>query len=335
MTVSRVLADRRTPLSEVLARVVDEIPRGWQRPDLAKVRLRVHDAQWVAAGFVETAWMMTQPIPGGGSAGAIDVAYAERPDLEPVFLAEETQLLQAIAERIADVLELEVAQGALAKYRDELRSLASQLTIAEERERRELAMHLHDRIGQDLALLKLRVESLRGRAREDSDNRTVDQVCELAAGVLAQTRTLMFEISPPILHELGLVPALEWLADSVRAQHGLSVDVDADSVTIAEDDLKALLFRSTRELLSNVVRHAGARTAVIRVRVTQSSIRIEVEDDGRGYEQPRVVASNAGFGLFSIRERLAHLGGRLELFSTIGRGTRAVVEAPLTRENRP
>ena len=332
ITVSRFLADRSATLPDALGRVVEQIPHGFQHPQLAAARLRVRDTEWVATKFVETPWMITQVIASkAGPVGSLDVAYAELPGAEPVFLPEESQLLQAIAERIADVIELESAQHAVAKYQDELRSLASQLAITEERERREIATHLHDRIGQELALVKLRLESLRGCAREAADNATIDQVCDLAAGVLAKTRTLMFEISPPILHELGLVPALEWLAESIHDQHGLDVEVDAESLAIDGDDLKALLFRSTHELLNNVVRHAEAHTAVIRLRVSGATVRIEVEDDGRGYEQTRAATRSmtSGFGLFSIRERLAHVGGRLEVFSTIGRGTRAVIEAPL------
>jgi signal transduction histidine kinase len=317
---------------------VEAIPRGWQAPALAAARLRLHDAEWSSTDFAETPWMMIQVIRShAGPAGSIEVAYREAPGFEPVFLPEESQLLQAIAERVADLIELDAAQKALATYQNELRSLASQLSITEERERREIATYLHDRIGQELALVKLRLENLRGRAREDADNTTIDEVCEITAEVIRKTRTLMFEISLPILHELGLTPAIEWLADSIRSQHGLSVEVDAEPITAIEDDLKSLLFRSTHELLNNVVRHAHARTAVVRVRASDTSLRIEVEDDGRGYDQPRVTAvgTTGGFGLFSIRERLAHLGGRLEVFSKVGRGTRAVIEAPLTPKKGP
>jgi signal transduction histidine kinase len=338
ISVSRVLADRKMSLSDALARVVEEIPRGWQAPALAAARLRLHDTEWIASNFAETPWTMFQVISTqAGPVGSIEVAYCEDPVRDPVFLPEESQLLQAVAERVADLVELDAAQNALGTYQNELRSLASQLSITEERERREIATSLHDGIGQELALVKLRLESLRGRAREDADNQTIDQVCEIAAEVIRKTRTLMFEISPPILHELGLTPAIEWLADTIRSRHGLSVEVDAEPVTVIEEDLRALLFRSTHELLNNVVRHASARAAVVRVRASTTSLRIEVEDDGRGYDQPLVAAVGAtgGFGLFSIRERLAHLGGRLEVFSKVGRGTRAVIEAPTTKRGPP
>jgi signal transduction histidine kinase len=334
IAVSRVLAGRSTSLPDALAHVVEEIPAGWQFPALAGVRLTWHDSEWSTRGFRTTPWTMSQPIRGRtGPVGTIEVAYRERPVPEPVkpFLPEETRLLKAIAERVADVIELKEAEEELGAYQDRLRSLASQLAMTEERERREIATHLHDRIGQDLALMKMRLESVRGCAQTDEHNRVIDQVCDLAAEVLQQTRTLIFEISPPILHELGLRAAIEWLADSTRSQHGLAVAVDAGPVPPLEEDLTALVFRSTNELVNNVVRHAGASSATIRLRATDTALRIEVEDDGRGFQPDTVVqaGTSGAFGLFSVRERLAYVGGRLELVTAPGKGTRAIIEAPL------
>ena len=337
--VSRVLADRRTSLPELLARVVDEIPRGWQAPKLAAVRLQWHDQQWTQPGFRPTPWSMRQELRGrGGPLGAIEVAYRARPvpAPAPAFLPEEARLLEAIAARVADVIELKEAEQALGTYQDQLRSLASQLAMTEQRQRRHIATYLHDRIGQELALIKLRLESVRGCARAPEHNRVLDEVCDLAAEVIGKTRTLTFEISPPILHELGLVPALEWLADHTRAQHGLVVHVDAQPVGVLEEDLKALVFRSVNELLANVVRHANARTVMIRVRAAGRRLRLELEDDGDGFDPAGVAhAGPTGtFGLFSIREGLAYIGGRLELVSAPGEGTRAVVDAPLPARRR-
>jgi signal transduction histidine kinase len=334
IAVSRALSRRSTSLADAFARVVEDIPSGWQFPELAAVRLTWHGREWKTPGFRVTPWTMAQPIRGRtGTVGAIEVAYRERPvsGAAKPFLPEETRLLKAIAERVADVIELEHAVGELDAYQDRLRSLASQLARTEERERRDIATYLHDRIGQDLALIKLRLESIRGGAQTSEHNRVIDQVCDLAADVLQKTRTLIFEISPPILHELGLGAAIEWLADGARAQHGLAVSVDAEPLPPLDDDLKALAFRSTNELVNNVVRHAAADAMTIRVRTTNTKLRIEVEDNGRGFD-PRALApigAGGAFGLFSVRERLAYVGGALELVTAPGKGTRAIIEAPL------
>lgn len=340
IAVSRTLADRRRPVPDTLARLVEEIPSGWQFPELAMVRLRWHDQEWAQPGFRPTPWTMTQEIRGrAGAVGSIEVAYRERPPIAasaPPFLPEETRLLKAIAERVADVIELKEAERELGAYQDQLRSLASQLAMTEERQRRDIATYLHDRIGQELALIKMRLESVRGCAREDEHNRVIDQVCALAAEVLQRTRTLTFEISPPILHELGLAPAVEWLADYTRSQHGLPVEVDAEPVPSIEEDIAALVFRSTHELVNNVVRHAKARSAAIRVRVNGRSLRVEVQDDGVGFQPDQIAqaGTSGAFGLFSIRERLAYVGGKLDLVSAPGKGTHAVIEAPLATPRR-
>ena len=277
ISVSRTLADRRSSVPDALARIVDAIPLGWRFPELATARVTWRDREWVARGFRSTAWSMTHDIRSrNGIVGSIEVAYKKRPpSTTPVFLPEEAELLEAIAERIADVIELDDAQHALSTYQDQLRSLASQLAITEERERRDIATFLHDRIGQELALVKLKLETLRGCGREDEHNRVIDHVCDLAADVLRSTRTLTFEVSPPILHELGLVPALEWLADHTRSRHGLPITVDAHPIAALEDDIKTLVFRSTNELINNVVRHAGATSVTIRVRTIAHSLRVE------------------------------------------------------------
>lgn len=339
ISVSRLLADGRRTVPQTLARLVDAIPLGWQFPKLATVRLRWRDRECAAPGFKTTPWLMTQEILGrAGPIGSIEVAYRKRPVAAPApaFLPEEARLLKAIAERVADVIELKEAEQELGAYQDRLRSLASQLAMTEERQRRDIATYLHDRIGQELALIKLRLDSVRGCARDDEQNRVIDDVCDLAADIMQRTRTLTFEISPPILHELGLAPAIEWLADHVRAQHGLAVEVDAEPIPAIEEDIKALVFRSTNELLNNVARHAKAKTAVVRVRTAGRLLRVEVEDDGIGFEHERLAPAGAtsAYGLFSIRERLAYIGGRLELVSVPGKGTRVSLEAPLARPRR-
>ena len=335
IAVSRDLADRRRTVSESLGRAIESIPSGWRFPELAAVRITWREQTWSTRGFRATSWSMTRPLRGRSDGrGAIEVAYRSRPPgPAPTFLPEEAPLLEAIADRVADVIELREAERELAAYQDRLRSLASQLAITEERQRRDIATYLHDHIGQELALIKLRLEGLRGSAREPEQNRVLDQVCELAADVLRNTRTLTFEVSPPILHELGLAPALEWLADHMRSRHGLPVDVEAERVTAIDDDTKVLVFRSANELLNNVVRHAQASRAVIRARSDARAIRVEVEDDGVGFD-PQKVASDRSFGLFSIRERLAAVGGELELVSAPGRGTRATIQAPLAKARR-
>jgi signal transduction histidine kinase len=157
---------------------------------------------------------------------------------------------------------------------------------------------------------------------------------------LEDTRTLTFELSPPILYELGLVAALQWLGEQMSRQCGLRITVDgvppATSAAAAArdaigEDLRSLLFRSVRELLINVIKHADASAVRISVRDVDRGVRITVADDGSGFN-PAVVAKGrapGGFGLFSMRMRLEDFGGKVEISSIPDAGTRVTLSAPI------
>jgi signal transduction histidine kinase len=159
------------------------------------------------------------------------------------------------------------------------------------------------------------------------------EVRELIEQMIHDTRSLTFELSLPVLYELGFEAAVEWFAKHVRSQHGIKVDVQQDLLPIPMDDeIKVLLFRSVRELMINIVKHAQARNARVTIRREGNDVNIEVEDDGVGIKDvPRDarLGSNGGFGLFSIRERLHYLGGRVQVESGNGRGTRVTLMVPL------
>ena len=145
----------------------------------------------------------------------------------------------------------------------------------------------------------------------------------------------MAEMSPPVLNELGFIPALEWLTEQIQNQHGINIEFNAaDGFTPLQHEIQVLLFQATRELLMNVVKHAGADKAIVKVSANKQKVRIEVIDDGRGFDKRqafRTDVSSGGFGLFSIRERIRHFGGHLIIQTEEGKGTRVVMTAPLTR----
>lgn len=338
LSLSRMLGDRSASLSDLLGRVVLEIPRAWQFPADARARLRWNGQTWASPGFVESPWTQQAVIKGRAHAeGVVEIAYRHCPVPEghDPFLPEEARLLRAIAERVKDIVDLKEVEQELDLYQNRLRSMAAQLSMTEERERRDLAVGLHDRIGQSLAVLKLKLENLRGAARQDEDNRLLDDLCGLLSHVMQETRALSFEISPPILHELGLAPALEWLADHFHGHFGLDVDVQVDPAGLPVDgDVRSLMFRSATELLNNAVKHARARRAEVRAGIEGGWLWLSVRDEGVGFDPARADRSSAagGFGLFSVRERLEYLGGRLEVDSAPGRGTRVTLWAPLARD---
>jgi CheY-like chemotaxis protein/anti-sigma regulatory factor (Ser/Thr protein kinase) len=144
---------------------------------------------------------------------------------------------------------------------------------------------------------------------------------------IAAARSLSFELFPPVLHGSGLPAALTWLADWMRHQHGLVVRVSADAVAnSSRKDVRTLLFESVRELLFNTVKHARVDRATLDLSLVDNTLRITVEDRGIGFDPARlfdeVKERQVGWGLFSIRERLTLLGGRLDIESAPGQGTR-------------
>ncbi|MBP1725058.1 MAG: sensor signal transduction histidine kinase [Deltaproteobacteria bacterium] len=232
-----------------------------------------------------------------------------------------------------DVTARKVAEEKVHLYQTQLRTLASELLFTEERERRRLAIDLHDSIGQALAISKLKLDALRTAVLSSPLAFDLEEICGLLDGTIQQTRSLTFELSPPVLYELGLVPALESLVEEVERRYNLRVHFLEDSrPKPVSEDLAVLLFRAVQELLVNVVKHANAQKVRVTIVRDGDCIRIRVEDNGIGFD-PAEIDSHEGrarrFGLFSIRERLHHLGGHVEIESSPGRGTLVSLTAPL------
>lgn len=213
----------------------------------------------------------------------------------------------------------------------QLRALTGELTLAEQRERRRIAQMLHDGLQQILVGAKFRVSSLE-RSADDRTRATCTSINSLLDEAIQASRTLTAEISPPILYEQGLVPALRWLVDWIADKHGLTVELSSETVPsrLAEDML-VHLFESVREILFNIVKHASTDRAHIDIRCGDGKLQISVADQGSGFDPDSLRASGGsagGFGLFTIRERLGLLGGDLDVASAPGKGTRVILTAP-------
>lgn len=220
----------------------------------------------------------------------------------------------------------------LNRHREQLRLLTSELCRTESRERRHIATELHDRIGQSLAAMSLRLGTLGEAVAGTASEGQLAEARKLLRQTIEDTRSLTFELSPPVLHQLGLGAAVEWLAEEMEEQHGLRVEVTSEGVTKPiHADLNDLLFKAVRELLLNVVKHSGARSARVGVHHEGGRLRLTVEDDGKGFDPGALPPPDrkAGFGLFSIHERLTFAGGSFEITSKPGEGTLATLGAPL------
>jgi len=237
--------------------------------------------------------------------------------------------------RLAEELEDRVKDRTkeLVQSQTLLRQLASELTIAEQRERRRIATDLHDYLAQLLVCARLKVAQSRGRLEDVEIEGWLGESDDILQQALTYTRSLVAQLTPMALHEFGLAAALRWLADQMRQQYRLSVEVQAKpgiSVTLPEDQ-SVLIFQSIRELLINVAKHARVDQAAVRMEQREGRLIIEVIDEGLGSDAAASPAPtlSSKFGLFSIGERMRALGGTFEFRSTQGKGTRATLSLPL------
>ncbi len=303
-----------------------------------------------------------------------------RPDAdEGPFLLEERQLIDSLAEmlrshfqhRMADqtleqahrnlecqvvartaalqsanrALEAEVAEHRRTRkqvevYQRQLRQLASELCLAEERERRAIAGDLHDHIGQALAFIKLKLLELRSNAAFCGFEQSFDDIFRLLDQTIRSTRDLTFEISPPVLYEFGLASGLEWLCEQFTSKHDVQVRFEnrwTAGRTVLGEEIQVTLYKAVGELLTNAVKHASCQHISVVLDDGDGLRYAQVTDDGQGFDAAAAMSwgeQTVGFGLFSLQERMHHLGGALSISSSPGRGTRARLVLP-SDEGKP
>jgi signal transduction histidine kinase len=239
-------------------------------------------------------------------------------------------------------LERRVAERtAVAEQRaDQLRALTSELILAEQRERRRLAALLHDHLQQLLYAARLGVGGLTRRVQDQELHASLERVDDLLLQSIEASRSLTVELSPPILYNGSSPALLEWLGHHVEETYGLGVEVEVDSeLEVPSEETRILLYQVVRELLFNVVKHAQVKRARVRMaRHDDRQVGIVVSDEGVGFDPTKRQTCGVcatGMGLFGIAERLQQVGGRMEVDSAPGAGTRVTVLFPCPKPPRP
>ncbi len=266
------------------------------------------------------------------------VLYLENNNLTGVFTPEKIEVLKSVARILANARARNLAEEKIIDYQDQLRSLSSQLLLVEEKERRRMAVALHDTIGHGLSSLAMAFEKLKKQTRNPNQDR-FDTIRSIIDESIKATRTLTFELSPPVLYDLGLGAALDWLAEKTEAQHGIRVRfMDIGTSANIDESSAVLIFQSVRELLFNMVKHAHAIRAEVLMKTDESDLMVVVKDNGRGFDPSGADLQDrakGGFGLFSIHERLGSRGGYMEIDSNPGRGTKITLVLPLETAPEP
>jgi two-component system CheB/CheR fusion protein len=213
----------------------------------------------------------------------------------------------------------------------QVRKLASELTMAEQQERRRLSQILHDSLQQRLYGIQMKMTFVRDHAEHgDREELTAyaDQAWEWIVKAIETTRQLSVDLSPPVLSGDGLTDAINWLQGQMAEMHGLHIDLEAErSFHVRDQDMLVLLFHLVRELLFNVVKHAEVDHARVELFEEDDVLVIRVIDTGRGFELESVFedAQHKGYGLFSVRERLNLFGGHLDIDTAPGEGTTVTI----------
>jgi PAS domain S-box-containing protein len=291
-------------------------------------RVRRHDGEF--------RWSLCSILSRVDENGATAGCIASIIDITDHKLAEHT------LKRSAEELEQQVAErtAALSHSQERLRALTVQLTRTEHQERRRIAGELHDYLAQLLVAAHLKLAQDRRPAETEQDRALVKDLERILDEALTYTRSLVAKLSPPVLYHLGLPAALQWLAEQME-EHQLIVETAVDvphTFPKLPDDVAAIIFQSVRELLFNVVKHAGSSHVRIGLRTTtDQDLVIEVTDHGAGFDAAQLdqaSTSSTSFGLFSIKERMEALGGSVHIDSRVGRGTSVTLVCPITFSQR-
>ena len=238
-----------------------------------------------------------------------------------------TSLTREIQERLR--IEKEILE-----QQQRLQEMAQELALTEDRERDRIAAELHDQVNQRLVLAKMKVEALARKLAAPALEKTAAGICDLLAQTIADTRSLTAQIRPPLLAGVGLEAALKWLGDELHEQYGLRIVVSDDHEPKAlEYGLRSFVFQAVRELLMNVVKHAGVSQARVEMRREGGYLLIIVADEGSGFDPAEAnnrKARDGGFGLFNVRQKIEYLGGVFRIDSRPGAGARATIRMLLT-----
>ena len=260
-------------------------------------------------------------------------------DVTGTFFKEEGKVtgITAIAR---DITEVKNAEKKFIAYQDRLKALTSQLTLAEENERRRIAENLHDEVSQALAMTRLQLAAA-SRGTKCDDPKLKGELEEISGSLLQairDTRQLIFELSSPAMHELGLGPAIsEWVEEKKKKSEN-EVDITVDdklSGNELDENERTILFRSIRELLNNAFKHARAKKINISLAADEETVQVTIKDDGIGFNPAQVMNGqhiDGGFGLFSIEERMKDLKGTMEVDAAPHRGCKVTLRLPRMTE---
>jgi len=316
--------DRMARLSLAEARLADTAIR---ENRVVACSVDDHPAPMLRALYLTQGFRYVTAVPVAGRDRILGVLHlASRRDIPLTSPA--IAMVQAVGGLVGVALENATLREMMLAQQDRLRALAEGAVRAREEEARRIAHELHDEAGQLLASVHIALDDLVAQLPERVE--AVQRIHTLLDRVEGQLRRLSRELRPTILDDLGLGPAVEWLAQGASERTGVSITVDAPILRLPSA-METALYRIVQEAVTNAIRHAGARHMEIRVWHEDAMVHAAVRDDGRGFDADATMAQRGerGLGLLGMRERVDALGGRFVLHSTLGQGTEVSVAIPI------
>jgi signal transduction histidine kinase len=323
-------------LNEIFQGVVDIIPQSWQHPEITCARIIFKDQEFTTKKFKDATWKQTCDINiHGETIGTLEVCYLEqRPKCqEGPFLAEERLLINAIAERLEWIIERQQAE-------EHIHILTQELIKAQENERLKISRDLHDKVAQDLSTLKIAFETLFNdeTALPSGLRQKVLETSRTLQSTITAVRDLAYDLRPPGLDDIGLIPALSMFCEEFTEKSGVKVDFQSAGMKNLQldPDSEINLYRLVQEGLNNIGKHANAREATIKLFGASPNIILRIEDGGKGFDMEaweRTKDSEKRMGLRSMQERVSLLHGKMMIQSRPRVGTQIFVKIPY-QENK-
>ena len=244
------------------------------------------------------------------------------------------ELAQTNEQLTHEIEERRRTEQELLRYQARLRRLSSEMSLTEERDRRRIATELHDRISQPLAFTTIKLGELQEASPSNNATKVVDEIRQFIGQTIEDTRSLTFELSPPVLYDLGLEAAVEGLTNKIQKQSGLKIEFyDDEQPKHLSEGVRVFVYQAILELLLNITQHAKAARAKVSIQREGENIVIDVRDDGVGFDTAKIISNidnTYELGLFNIRERLNYFRGALKIISESGSGTHVTMVLPLS-----
>lgn len=248
------------------------------------------------------------------------------------FSERDRRILTLLGEHASIAIQNARLFDAVRDHRQLLRQLYSEQFTVLESERKRIAHELHDEMGPTLSATLINLQLFKNfDGNDDALGAKVAETERLLTGIIEKVRELAYGLRPPMLEHLGLAESLKWMIETYFSAGALAVDYRHRAIERAVDpDLALAIYRIAQEALTNVVKHADAKRVLVRLAVSGARLRLRIEDDGRGFEvSSHPTDRRAGLGLASMRERVEHLHGEMQLRSSLGRGCRLLVSCPI------